>query len=57
MSAASSSSSSSSDVKIDDALYSRQLYVYGHDAQRRLAQTNVLIVGLRGLGVETGTFA
>eukprot|EP00184_Porphyridium_aerugineum_P006310 CAMPEP_0184706368 /NCGR_PEP_ID=MMETSP0313-20130426/36723_1 /TAXON_ID=2792 /ORGANISM="Porphyridium aerugineum, Strain SAG 1380-2" /LENGTH=1155 /DNA_ID=CAMNT_0027167921 /DNA_START=364 /DNA_END=3832 /DNA_ORIENTATION=+ len=38
--------------KIDEALYSRQLYVLGHDAQRRMASSNVLVWGLSGLGVE-----
>lgn len=37
---------------VDEALYSRQLYIFGHDAQKRMAETNVLIVGLKGLGVE-----
>ncbi|KAA8499921.1 Ubiquitin-like modifier-activating enzyme 1 [Porphyridium purpureum] len=38
--------------EIDEALYSRQLYVLGHDAQKRMAESNVLIVGMSGLGVE-----
>ncbi|KAI0240926.1 E1 ubiquitin-activating protein [Massospora cicadina] len=37
---------------IDEGLYSRQLYVLGHEAMRRLAGSNVLIMGLGGLGVE-----
>lgn len=37
---------------IDESLYSRQLYVLGHDAMRRMGASNVLVVGLRGLGVE-----
>ena len=40
-----------SDV-IDEALYSRQLYVLGHEAMRRMQQSTVLIVGLKGLGIE-----
>lgn len=44
--------SKSSDV-IDESLYSRQLYVMGHEAQRRMASSSVLITGLNGLGVET----
>ncbi len=40
---------------VDDALYSRQLYVYGHEAQAKLSNSSVLIVGLRGLGLEIGT--
>ncbi|XP_049960406.1 ubiquitin-like modifier-activating enzyme 1 [Schistocerca serialis cubense] len=38
--------------EIDEGLYSRQLYVLGHDAMRRMASSNVLISGLGGLGVE-----
>lgn len=38
---------------IDESLYSRQLYVMGHEAQKRMAVSDVLIVGLNGLGVET----
>jgi len=37
---------------IDEALYSRQLYVLGHEAMRRMAGATVLIVGLKGIGVE-----
>ena len=37
---------------IDESLYSRQLYVLGHEAMKKMAQANVLISGLRGLGVE-----
>lgn len=38
---------------LDEGLYSRQLYVFGHEAQRRLASASVLLIGLNGLGVET----
>jgi ubiquitin-activating enzyme E1 len=38
--------------QIDESLYSRQLYVFGHEAQKRMAKSNVLIIGLNGLGVE-----
>lgn len=37
---------------IDEGLYSRQLYVLGHEAMRRMQASNVLISGLGGLGVE-----
>ncbi|KAK6533285.1 SPS-sensor component ptr3 [Orbilia ellipsospora] len=40
------------DQNIDESLYSRQLYVLGHEAMRRMANSNVLIVGMKGLGVE-----
>jgi ubiquitin-activating enzyme E1 len=39
---------------VDEALYSRQLYVMGHEAQRKMAASDVLIMGLNGLGVEVG---
>ncbi|KAJ7499196.1 ubiquitin activating enzyme [Mycena latifolia] len=37
---------------IDEGLYSRQLYVLGHEAMKKMATSNVLIVGAQGLGVE-----
>ncbi|KAH8830216.1 ubiquitin activating enzyme [Flagelloscypha sp. PMI_526] len=37
---------------IDEGLYSRQLYVLGHEAMKRMAASNILIVGLKGLGAE-----
>eukprot|EP00833_Pecoramyces_ruminatium_P003230 jgi/Orpsp1_1/1177262/evm.model.c7180000060725.1 len=40
------------DNTIDESLYSRQLYVLGREAMLRMSQSNVLIIGLRGLGVE-----
>ncbi|KAL1410395.1 E1 ubiquitin-activating protein [Vanrija albida] len=33
-------------------LYSRQLYVLGHEAMKKMANSNVLVVGVKGLGVE-----
>ncbi|PGH11735.1 hypothetical protein AJ80_06996 [Polytolypa hystricis UAMH7299] len=38
--------------EIDESLYSRQLYVLGHEAMKRMSSSNVLIAGLKGLGVE-----
>lgn len=38
--------------EIDEGLYSRQLYVLGHDAMKRMGQSNILISGMKGLGVE-----
>lgn len=38
--------------EIDEALYSRQLYVLGHEAMRRMQASNVLVCGMGGLGVE-----
>ncbi|GBE79663.1 Ubiquitin-activating enzyme E1 1 [Sparassis crispa] len=40
------------EAAIDEGLYSRQLYVLGHEAMKRMAASNVLIVGVKGLGVE-----
>ncbi|XP_017106272.2 ubiquitin-like modifier-activating enzyme 1 [Drosophila bipectinata] len=37
---------------IDESLYSRQLYVLGHDAMRRMANSDILLSGLGGLGLE-----
>ena len=38
--------------EIDEGLYSRQLYVLGHEAMHRMAASDVLISGIGGLGVE-----
>lgn len=38
--------------EIDEGLYSRQLYVLGKEAMLKMQHSNVLIVGLKGLGVE-----
>src|SRR4051794_21628278 len=37
---------------IDEGLYSRQLYVMGHEAMTKMTTCNVLLMGLCGLGVE-----
>lgn len=39
---------------IDESLYSRQLYVLGHEAMKRMGSSHVLIAGLKGLGAEIG---
>ena len=41
-------------VKIDEDLHSRQLAVYGRESMSRMANANVLILGMKGLGVEVG---
>ena len=41
-------------AQIDEGLYSRQLYVLGHEAMRKMNASNVLISGLKGLGAEIG---
>ncbi|OQS07784.1 ubiquitin activating enzyme, E1 family, partial [Thraustotheca clavata] len=38
--------------EIDEGLYSRQLYVMGHEAQRRMGESNVLLINVDGLGIE-----
>jgi len=45
-------SANNSHQDIDESLYSRQLYVLGHEAMRRMQASNVLISGMNGLGVE-----
>ena len=40
---------------IDEGLYSRQLYVLGHEAMKKMSAANVLIIGCKGLGIEIGT--
>jgi hypothetical protein len=41
-------------TKIDEGLYSRQLYVLGHEAMHRMSNSNILISGVKGLGIEIG---
>lgn len=38
--------------EIDESLYSRQLYVLGKEAMLKMQSSNVLIIGLKGLGLE-----
>eukprot|EP00124_Ichthyophonus_hoferi_P001728 Ihof_evm11s98 gene=Ihof_evmTU11s98 len=40
------------EVAIDESLYSRQLYVMGAEAMKRLGAANILVIGMNGLGVE-----
>jgi len=39
-------------TEIDESLYSRQLYVLGHEAMRKMAAANILVCGMGGLGAE-----
>jgi ubiquitin-activating enzyme E1 len=39
-------------IEVDESLYSRQLYVVGKEAMRKMAESSVLISGMSGLGVE-----
>ena len=43
----------SKEVKVDDDLYSRSILTYGIDTLQKLSTMKVLIIGMRGLGVET----
>jgi len=45
-------SSKTNKGQVDEKLYSRQLYVMGHDAQRRMMSSKALLIGCSGLGVE-----
>ena len=44
----------SKDTTIDESLYSRQLYVLGEDAMKKMNASSALIIGMKGLGVEIG---
>jgi ubiquitin-activating enzyme E1 len=39
-------------MNIDENLYSRQLYVLGHEAMYKMQNSNILILGMGGLGAE-----
>lgn len=52
MSTGNTNESGNGPADIDEGLYSRQLYVLGHEAMRRMQASNVLICGMGGLGVE-----
>ena len=49
MSGSSETSNGEGNMHIDESLYSRQLYVMGHDAMRKMARSDVLIVGMNGM--------
>ena len=44
---------SQEEVKIDTNLYSRQIGTFGMETMGKLIKMNVLLIGCRGLGVET----
>ena len=54
VSSSNSGSTGNEQNDIDESLYSRQLYVLGHEAMTKMSKSKVLLVGLRGLGVEIG---
>ena len=41
------------EIKVDDDLYSRTIFTYGMETMKKLSTMKVLIVGMRGLGIET----
>ena len=41
------------EIKVDDDLYSRSIFTYGMETMKRISTLKVLIIGMRGLGVET----
>ena len=41
---------------IDESLYSRQLYVLGEEAMKKMNASSALIIGMGGLGVELGRY-
>lgn len=43
---------STTDKQLDEGLYSRQIYVLGTEAMKKMSTSTILILGLKGLGVE-----
>ncbi len=39
-------------ASVDEKLYSRQLYVMGHEAQKRMMTSSVVLIGCSGVGME-----
>ena len=39
--------------KIDEDFYSRSIFTFGLETMKKLSQLKILIIGLRGLGIET----
>ena len=37
-------------------LLNRQIYAFGYEAQSKISKANVLLIGLKGLGVEIGIY-
>ncbi len=51
---ASNGAAAHGEMAIDEDLHSRQLAVYGRESMRRMAASSIMVVGLKGLGVEIG---
>ena len=45
------------DGEIDESLYSRQLYVLGEEAMKKMSKSSVLVAGLGPVGVEVNSKA
>jgi ubiquitin-activating enzyme E1 len=41
------------EIKVDDDLYSRSIFTYGMDTMKKLSSMKILIIGMRGVGIET----
>ncbi len=41
-------------TNIDEGLYSRQLYVLNHADMKKITSSDVLLIGIKGLGAEIG---
>ena len=41
------------EVKVDNDLYSRVIFTYGMKTMKKLSAMKILIIGMRGLGIET----
>ena len=42
--------------KLDENLYSRQIFTYGKETMDKIVNLKILIMGLRGLGIEIDEF-
>lgn len=42
--------------KVDEPRFTKQVYALGWDAQIKLMEASVLVIGLGGLGAEIGMF-
>jgi hypothetical protein len=52
-----STSTSMEEKNPEEALYSRQLYVIGRDAMKKVLSARILLCGLGGAGIEIGCLA
>ena len=40
--------------EIDENLYDLQRYLHGIESQKKISKSKILLVGLKGLGIEIG---